>query len=113
MRSRRLEPSPDPKKPTALRDVSRGSEPAKAVIARRSWRYMPPRCWLSRRSERLGHNQSHFFLSTAKKDGAKSTALKYAGGSVRVRATGTTARPEKTDCVARCQPGFGTAKAVI
>jgi len=24
-----------------------------------------------------------------------------------------TARPEKTDCAARCQPGFGTAKAVI
>src|ERR1039457_3157260 len=26
---------------------------------------------------------------------------------------GGTARPEKTDCIARCQPGFGTAKAVI
>ena len=26
---------------------------------------------------------------------------------------GGTARPEKTDCAARCQPGLGTAKAVI
>ena len=29
------------------------------------------------------------------------------------RATGATARPEKTDCAARRQPGSGTAKAVI
>jgi hypothetical protein len=28
-----------------------------------------------------------------------------------IQATGTTAGPEKTDCVARCQPGFGTRES--
>jgi hypothetical protein len=51
-------------------------------------------------------------------DGGKRTATKSSRSEVRwvigsIRATGTTAGPEKTDCVARCQPGSEAAKAVI
>jgi len=48
---------PNPKKPTGLRRICRGSEVRKYWLHQGLRRYMSPRCWLSRRSWWLEHNQ--------------------------------------------------------
>jgi len=50
---------PDLKKPTALRGVVGVWDCESSGRIKGLWRYMPPRCWLPRRSWRLEHNQCH------------------------------------------------------
>src|ERR1035441_4079205 len=60
---------------------------------------------------RAGRGQAGYYAGLVSQ--AASLAFSNRSSFLTLRRPGGTARPEKSDCIARCQPAFGTAKAVI